>query len=78
MGTYLRWVLIQFSRLGTYSNKYRKIPKISPGLIFFKGPFRGAYFWEGLILGGAYIGRGLSTEGHLRLKIDRSSLIVGG
>ena len=27
---------------------YRKSPKISPGLIFFKGPFWGAYFWWGL------------------------------
>ena len=27
---------------------YRKIPKIRPGLIFFKGPFWGAYFWWGL------------------------------
>ena len=45
---------------------YRKILKISPGLIFFKGPFLGAYFW-----------RGLSTEGNLRLKIDWAALIVG-
>ena len=29
-------------------------------------PFGGAYFW-----------RGLSTEGHLRFKIDWASLIVG-
>ena len=28
--------------------------------------------------GGAYIPRGLSTEGNLRFKIDRASLIVGG
>ena len=41
--------------------KYRKIPKISPGLIF----------------GGAYIRRGLCTEGNLRLKIDWASLILG-
>ena len=27
--------------------------------------------------GGAYIPRGLSTEGNLRFKIDRASLIVG-
>ena len=38
---------------------YRKIPKIIPGLIFFKGLFRGAYFWrglysEGLIYGGKF------------------------
>ena len=32
---------------------------------------------EGLIFGGAYIRRGLSTEGNLRLKIDQASLIVG-
>ena len=42
------------------------------GLIFFTGPFWGAYF------GGAYIQRGLSTEGNLRFKIDWASLIVGG
>ena len=41
--------------------------KKAPGLIFFKGPF-----------GGAYIRRaGLSTEGNLRFKIDWASLIVG-
>ena len=34
--------------------------------MFFKDPFRGAY-----------IRRGLSTEGNLRLKLDRASLIVG-
>ena len=31
----------------------------------------------GLILGGAYIRRGLSTEGNLHFKIDWVSLIVG-
>ena len=31
--------------------------------------------FEGLIFGGAYIRRGLSTEGHLRLQIDWASLI---
>ena len=45
---------------------YCKLPKISPGLIFFKGPFWGSYFW-----------RGLSTEGKLRFKIDWAGLIVG-
>ena len=33
--------------------------------------------FEGLIFGGAYIRRGLSTEGNLRFKIDWASLIVG-
>ena len=51
--------------------RYRKIPKISPGLIFFKGPFWGAYFWRGLY------SRGLPTEGNFRFKIDWASLIVG-
>ena len=51
--------------------KYRKIPKISSGAYIFKGPF-----W-GLIFGGAYIRRGLYTEGNLCFKIDWSSLIVG-
>ena len=32
---------------------------------------------EGLIFGGAYIRRGLSTERNLRFKLDRASLIVG-
>ena len=41
-----------------------KFRKKAPGLIFFKGPF-----W------GAYIRRGLSTEGNLRFKIDWASLI---
>ena len=45
----------------------RKIPKISPG----------AYIFEGLIFGGAYIQRGLSMEGNLHFKIDWASLIVG-
>ena len=42
---------------------------------------RGLYFsnalFEELIFGGAYIPRGLSTEGNLRFKIDWASLIVG-
>ena len=42
---------------------------------------RGLYFSkalsEGLIFGGAYIRRGLCTEGNLRFKIDWASLIVG-
>ena len=33
--------------------------------------------FEGLIFGGAYIRKGLSTEGNLRFKIDWVILIVG-
>ena len=51
---------------------YRKIPKISPGAYIFQRPFL-----AGLIFGGAYIRRGLSTEGNLRFKIDWASHIVG-
>ena len=51
---------------------YRKLPKISPGAYIFQRPFL-----MGLIFGGAYIRRGLSTEGNLRFKIDCASLIVG-
>ena len=42
-------------------DKYRKIPKISPGAYIFQRPFL----------------RGLCTEGNLRFKIDWASLIVG-
>ena len=64
--------------LCSWSNKisqlnYRKIPKISPGAYI---SFSKALF-EGLIFGGAYIRRGLSTEGNMRFKIDWASHIVG-
>ena len=45
---------------------YRKIPKISPGTYIFQRPFLRGLFWGGL-----------STEGKLRFKIERASLIVG-
>ena len=47
-------------------NKYRKIPKISPG----------AYIFQRLFLRGLFL-EGLSTEGSLRFKIDCASLIPG-
>ena len=51
---------------------YRKNPKDKPwGLYFSKALF------EGLIFGGAYIRRGLSTEWNSCFKIDWVSLIVG-
>ena len=52
--------------------RYRKIPKIIPeAYIFSKGLF------EGLIFEGAYIRRGLSTEGNLSFEIDWAIPIVG-
>ena len=47
--------------------KYRKIPKTY---------FSKALFFEGHMLRGAYIRRGLSTEGNLSFKIDWASLKV--
>ena len=58
--------------MSTKRQIYRKIPKISPGAVIFSKAL-----FEGLIFGGAYIRRGLSTEGNLRFKIDWASLIVG-
>ena len=56
----------------TYTNNREvKISRNTPrGLYFSKALF------EGLIFGGAYIRRGLSTEGNLCFKIDWASLIV--
>ena len=52
----------------SYPKTNQKILKVLklPRFIFFKGPV-----W------GAYIQRGLSTEGNLRFKIDWTSLIIG-
>ena len=45
----------------SFFQKYRKIPKISPGAYIFQKPFL----------------RGLSKEGNLRFKLEKASLIVG-
>ena len=37
--------------------KYRKVPKISPGTYIFQRPFLRGLFLEGLIYGGAYLRR---------------------
>ena len=50
-----------------------KFRKLAPRLIFFKDPFRGAYFWRGLYSEGFTV----SKEGNLRFKTDWASLIVG-
>ena len=50
---------------------YHKNPENKPqGLYFSKT------FFEWIIFGGAYIWKGLSTEGNLCFKIDWASLIV--
>ena len=65
------------SLLAWNHTRYRKIPKISPGAYIFQRPFLRGLFLEGLMFGGAYVRRGLSTEGNLRFKIDWASRIVG-
>ena len=52
-----------------YPVKYHKIPKISPAAYIFQKPFL-----RGLIFGGAYIRKGLCTEGNLHYKIGWASL----
>ena len=61
-----------FLKVFSPKNSWVAIAENRPqGLYFSKALF------EGLTFGGAYIQRGLSTEGNLRFKIDRASLIVG-
>ena len=45
---------------------------MSAGAYIFQRPFLRGLFW-----GGAYIQRGLSTEGNLGFKIDWASVIFG-
>ena len=40
-----------------FRQNYRKIPKISPGVYIFQGPFWGAYFWRGSYSEGLIYGR---------------------
>ena len=64
-------------QLQKQQTEYRRIPKISLEAYSFQRPLLGAYFLEGLIFRGAYIRRGLSTEGNVRFKLDWASVIVG-
>ena len=50
--------------------KYRKIPKITPGIIVFKDPFSGGLFLEGLILG-AYLWREFCVSKSIGLALQR-------
>ena len=56
-----RWSFLKFAYFLNipFSKIYRKITKISLGAYIFQRPF----------FGGAYIRRGLNTEGTLRFKI---------
>ena len=63
------WLEIKYDLKHLHTVKFRKL--ISPGAYIFQRPF-----FEGLIIGGAYIRRGLPTMGNLRFKIGWASLIV--
>ena len=65
---FLRFVSLQIHDDGSVPSNSENKPW---GLYFSKALF------EGLIFGGAYIRRGLCTEGNLRFKIDWASLILG-
>ena len=49
---------------------YRKIPKISPGLIFFNGPFLRGLVLERLIFGGAYLRREICVSKSIGLALQ--------
>ena len=61
--------LFQNSLFTGYFQKHYEVP----GLVFFKGPFWGAYFWRGLYSEGFIY----CMKGNLPFKIDWASLIVG-
>ena len=49
--------------------KYRKIPKISPGAYIFQRPFLRGLFLEGLMFGGAYLRREICDPKSIGLAI---------
>ena len=55
-GHAFRFILL-FDRLITSLFSYLKIPKISPRAYIFQRPILGGLFLEGVIFGGAYLGR---------------------
>ena len=92
---FIKWGIL-YGRKGIWNfslsvEKYRKVPKISPGDYIFERPFLRGLFLEGIIFGGAYlrreicvsesigpayIRRGDLTEGFLHH--DFGGLIFGG
>ena len=50
-------------------NKYRKIPKISPGAYIFQRPFLRGLFLEGLVFGGAYLRREICVSKSIGLAL---------
>ena len=43
--------------MSTILQYYHKIPQISPGAYIFQRPFLRGLYLEGLLFGGAYVGR---------------------
>ena len=52
-----------------WQDKYRKIPKISPGAYIFQMPFLRGLFLEELILGGAYLRREICVSNSFGLAL---------
>ena len=50
--------------------KYRKIPKISPGAYIFQRPFLRGLFLEGLVFGGAYLQREICVLKSIGLALE--------
>ena len=50
--------------------KYRKIPKISPGAYIFQRPFLRGLTLEGLIFGGAYLRREICVSKSIGLTLE--------
>ena len=50
--------------------KYRKIPKISPGAYIFQRPFLRGLILEGLIFGGAYLRREICVSKSIGLTLE--------
>ena len=60
-------------KLGQVTLIYRKIPKISPGAYIFQRPFLRGLFLVGLIFGGAYLWREISSKSiRLALQLDEN------
>ena len=55
--------------MGIATQKYRKIPKISPEAYIFQRPFLRGLFFEGLIFGGAYLRREICVSKSIGLAL---------
>ena len=70
MSLNVQFVVIEIIRHPNPSKeKYRKIPKISPGAYIFQRPFLRGLVLEGLIFGGAYLWREICVSKSIGLAL---------